>query len=57
MDAAALHADATVVDTHNDLILLVDHFDRRGSRRYFAEHLLPELRAGGVDVPRNCCEM
>jgi membrane dipeptidase len=25
MDAAALHRDAIVVDTHNDLILLVDH--------------------------------
>lgn len=44
------HADAVVVDLHNDLILLVDHFDRRGRPDYFAEFWLPELRAGGVDV-------
>ncbi len=50
MDARALHAEATVVDTHNDLILLVDHFDRRQRPRHFAEFWLPELRAGGVDV-------
>lgn len=50
MDAATLHRDAVVVDTHNDLILLVDHFDRRGQRDHFAEFWLPELRAGGVDV-------
>jgi membrane dipeptidase len=50
MDAHALHEDAVVVDTHNDLILLVDHFDRRGDRRHFAEFWLPQLRTGGVDV-------
>ena len=50
MDARTLHRDATVVDTHNDLILLVDHFDRRNKPRHFAEFWLPELRAGGVDV-------
>ena len=44
------HADAVVVDLHNDLILLVDHFDRRGRPNYFEEFWLPELRAGGVDV-------
>ncbi len=44
------HADAVVVDLHNDLILLVDHFDRRGRPDYFEEFWLPELRAGGVDV-------
>jgi membrane dipeptidase len=49
-DARALHHAATVVDTHNDLILLVDHFDRRRQRRHFAEYWLPQLRAGGVDV-------
>ena len=47
---ADLHADAVVVDCHNDLILLVDHFDRRGDRGHFADFWLPELRAGGVDV-------
>jgi membrane dipeptidase len=45
-----LHYDATVVDTHNDLILLVDHFDRRDQRDHFSQFWLPELRAGGVDV-------
>jgi membrane dipeptidase len=45
-----LHGDAIVVDTHNDLILLVDHFDRRDQRDHFAQFWLPELRAGGVDV-------
>lgn len=50
MDATALHHDAVVVDTHNDLILLVDHFDRRQQRDHFGEYWLPELRAGGVDV-------
>ena len=45
-----LHHDATVVDTHNDLILLVDHFDRRDQRDHFGTFWLPELRAGGVDV-------
>lgn len=50
MDPRALHHDATVVDTHNDLILLVDHFDQRQKRQHFAEFWLPELRAGGVDV-------
>ncbi|WP_283136409.1 dipeptidase [Rhizohabitans arisaemae] len=50
MDAHTLHRDAVVVDTHNDLILLVDHFDQRYQRRHFAEYWLPQLRAGGVDV-------
>lgn len=50
MDALGLHHDATVVDTHNDLILLVDHHDRGGQRGTFASFWLPQLRAGGVDV-------
>ena len=50
MDPAALHRDAVVVDTHNDLILLVDHFDQRQQPGHFADYWLPELRAGGVDV-------
>lgn len=49
-EASALHREATVVDTHNDLILLVDHHDRRLQRTHFADFWLPELRAGGVDV-------
>ena len=50
MRAEDLHRGAVVVDTHNDLILLVDHFDRRGQRQHFGEFWLPELRQGGVDV-------
>src|SRR5205807_8877757 len=49
-DGSDLHRDAVVVDCHNGLILLVDHFDRRGKPEHFAEFWLPELRAGGVDV-------
>jgi membrane dipeptidase len=49
-DARALHQAATVADCHNDLILLVDHFDKREQPNHFAEFWLPELRAGGVDV-------
>ncbi|MFI9551057.1 dipeptidase [Nonomuraea endophytica] len=50
MDAMALHRQATVADTHNDLILLVDHHDQRDNRDHFAEYWLPQLRAGGVNV-------
>ncbi|WP_369212251.1 dipeptidase [Streptomyces flavofungini] len=46
----APHHEALVADLHNDLILLVDHFDRRGRPDYFGEFWLPELRAGGVNV-------
>jgi membrane dipeptidase len=50
IDALALHRDATVVELHNDLILLVDHFDDRRKPEHFREYWLPELRAGGVNV-------
>jgi len=50
MDAGTLHHDAVVVDTHNDLILLVDHFDQRQQPEHFADYWLPQLRSGGVDV-------
>ena len=50
MTPAELHEAATVVDCHNDLILLVDHFDQRLKPHHFEEFWLPELRAGGVDV-------
>ncbi|RZQ61568.1 dipeptidase [Amycolatopsis suaedae] len=46
----SLHQDAVVVDCHNDLILLVDHFDQRNQPGHFSDFWLPELRAGGVDV-------
>ncbi|RDD85277.1 dipeptidase [Streptomyces parvulus] len=44
------HDQTLVADLHNDLVLLVDHFDRRGRPDYFGEFWLPELRAGGVNV-------
>ena len=47
---SSLHDDSIVVDCHNDLILLVDHWDARGNPDHFKEFWLPELRAGGVDV-------
>lgn len=50
MDYLSLHEGAVVVDTHNDLILLVDHFDRQGKRDHFGEFWLPQLHAGGVNV-------
>jgi len=50
VDALRLHHQATVVDLHDDLILLVDHFDERRKFEHFREFWLAELRAGGVDV-------
>jgi membrane dipeptidase len=35
-----------VVDGHNDLLMLVDHF--RGDSTYFERQLLPQLRAAGI---------
>ena len=49
-DSRTLHDQAIVADTHNDLILLVDHYDRRQVRDHFEKFWLPELRAGGVDI-------
>ncbi|MDQ1694984.1 MAG: rane dipeptidase [Frankiaceae bacterium] len=49
-DTAALHADAAVVDTHNDLLMLVAHRPVPEQAAYFRDHWLPQLRAGGVDV-------
>lgn len=45
-----LHHDAVVVDCHNDLLLLVARKRALGETTYFAEKVIPELRAGGVDV-------
>jgi membrane dipeptidase len=45
-----LHHDAVVVDCHNDLILLVARKRALGDHRYFRDHVVPALRAGGVDV-------
>jgi membrane dipeptidase len=46
----AVHERATVVDCHNDLIILVAHHLQHGRPDYFKDHWIPELRRGGVDV-------
>ena len=50
MDARALHADAVVVDTHDDLLMLTTRRPKAQQAEYFRTTWLPELRAGGVDV-------
>ena len=50
MDAERLHHDATVVDTHNDLLMLVARQPVARQSGYFRDHWLPQLTAGGVDV-------
>lgn len=54
MDARQLHRDATVVDCHNDLpvLLLMRNraFGDDAVADYWQERWVPELRAGGVDV-------
>lgn len=50
MEASELHRQALVVETHNDLIMLVDHHDRKSDFGHFGDFWLPELRHGGVDV-------
>lgn len=49
MTAEELHANAVVVDTHNDLLLSITA-DGVGPRGTFKHRWLDELRAGGVDV-------
>lgn len=49
-EAAALHRDAVVADTHNDLLMLVSRRAPDAQAAYFRNHWLPQLRAGGVDV-------
>jgi membrane dipeptidase len=46
----ALHRDAVVVDTHNDLLMLVARRPPAQQSAYFRERWLPQLEAGGVDV-------
>src|SRR3954454_13856762 len=48
--AEQLHRDAVVVDTHNDLLMLVARRPGAKQAAYFRDHWLPQLRAGGVDV-------
>ena len=49
-DALALHADAVVVDTHDDLLMLTTRRPKAKQATYFRESWLPQLRDGGVDV-------
>jgi membrane dipeptidase len=49
-DADQLHREAVVVDTHNDLLMLVQRRPRAQQAAYFRDHWLPQLHAGGVDV-------
>lgn len=50
VDARALHEDAVVVDTHDDLLMLTSRRPRAEQAAYFRTSWLPQLRAGGVDV-------
>lgn len=49
-DSTALHADAVVVDTHNDLLMAVVSRPRDQWVSFFRSQWLPQLRDGGVDV-------
>ena len=49
-DSAALHADAVVVDTHNDLLMAVVSRPQGQWASFFRSQWLPQLRDGGVDV-------
>jgi membrane dipeptidase len=48
--ATALHASTPVVDTHNDLLMLVSRRRPADQAAYFRERWLPQLQAGGVRV-------
>src|SRR4051812_36168118 len=48
--AAELHRAATVVDTHNDLLMLISRRPAADQASYFRERWLPQLQAGGVQV-------
>jgi membrane dipeptidase len=48
--AAALHASTPVVDTHNDLLMLVSRQPAAEQATYFRDRWLPQLQAGGVRV-------
>src|SRR3954454_7487938 len=48
--APRLHASATVVDTHNDLLMLISRRPAADQASYFRERWLPQLQAGGVRV-------
>jgi membrane dipeptidase len=46
----ALHRDAVVADTHNDLLMLVTRREPGEQAGYFRDRWLPQLQAGGVDI-------
>ena len=48
--ARDLHSSTTVVDTHNDLLLLASRRPVRDQAGYFRSVWLPQLVAGGVNV-------
>jgi membrane dipeptidase len=50
MDPRALHHDAVVVDTHDDLLMLTARRPKAEQAEYFRTDWLPQLRTGGVDV-------
>ncbi len=50
MAVSTLRESVVVVDTHNDLLLLVDRRPRAEQAAYFRERWVPQLRAGGIDV-------
>ncbi|MGI5129791.1 dipeptidase [Pseudonocardia sp. CA-107938] len=47
---AQLHASATVVDAHNDLLMACTRHRHAEQAHYFRTAWLPQLRAGGVKV-------
>jgi membrane dipeptidase len=49
-DWRALHEDAVVADTHNDLLMCVTARPVESWGAFFASQWLPQLRAGGVDL-------
>ena len=49
-DHLALHGDAVVVDTHNDLLMSVSSRPVAEWSTFFRRQWLPQLRDGGVDV-------
>jgi membrane dipeptidase len=50
MDARALHADALVIDAHEDILCAVRSRRRHGETRVVSRCYLPAIRAGGVDA-------
>jgi membrane dipeptidase len=54
LDAQGLHADAVVVDSHNDLPVLMlmrnATLGPQGAERYWHERWVPDARAGGLNV-------